>query len=526
MPCVFVTWTSENAELIGRNECSLSPDMLEHAGEVEKTLAQVPERMSVDLQCKLEAGDEDALVELLDASLAVLRDRLVPVASWGLSMSMPRFGTGRASFAKLFAALPPCQAIRLSGLVKEALCALPSKLRDAFETIELRECGAAFDGVSMLHDAVSLKSIEITGANNVLPPWSSAGFEGFLALKRIRLDSIATLQTYRAWVAPACLNMSRQIPVVEIGDVNLPQVSTEEELGDHVRFGRGSEHARPHWFRIAPSFFAFTEAQNRGVTEFVAPSRCHVQMLSEILGTPSRIRELDCRRIEGLRLVSPDVWMPEKLGLDTDSREIRIMLPALGVLWNPREPQVAQDACDSFIESLERTMMQPREIRGLRVALDGPVSTGLRAWKWLLDESESRLTLDLADTEEPLPAPVERGVCLDLANPSHQALCRLLAKRGLRAEFLDRLSIVGSLAPDGHKLLEQVFDAVPGLKLHIDAHLTGGAEWLMGSFEFRALQTGRQVTLSTEVQERVASLDLERRQYEGAAAWALREVAQ
>ena len=29
MPCVFVTWTSEKAELIGRDECSLSPDMLE-----------------------------------------------------------------------------------------------------------------------------------------------------------------------------------------------------------------------------------------------------------------------------------------------------------------------------------------------------------------------------------------------------------------------------------------------------------------------------------------------------------------
>jgi hypothetical protein len=156
----------------------------------------------------------------------------------------------------------------------------------------------------------------------------------------------------------------------------------------------------------------------------------------------------------------------------------------------------------------------------------GQVSERLRAWEWLLKDSGSRLTLELADAEEPLPACTEGGVSLDLSNSSHKALCRLIAKRGVRAEFLDRLSFVGSLDPDGHKSLEQVFDTVPELQLHIDAQLTSGAEWLMGSFAYRALQTGRRVTLSPKVQERVASLDFEKREYEGAAAWALREVVQ
>jgi hypothetical protein len=247
-------------------------------------------------------------------------------------------------------------------------------------------------------------------------------------------------------------------------------------------------------------------------------------MLSDILGSPSKIQSLDCQAIENLGQVSPDVWMPEKLGLDAECNAVQIWLPALRVFRDERDPQVAEQACDDFIESLERMMMQAGENRRLHVGMAGPVSTRLRAWKWLLDNSEGRLTLDLADNAEPLPAPLERGVSLDLSNPSHEALCRLLTKLGVRAMFLDRLHIVGSLDPVGHRLLKQVLDAVPGLELHVDAQLTGGAEWLIGSFAYSAHQAGRMVSLSANVQERVASLDFEKREYEGAAAWALREV--
>jgi hypothetical protein len=524
MPFVWVTWAGEDSRLIGRNECLVSPDMLERAGEVARVLAHIPENTSVALQCELEAGDEGLLADLIDESLAVLQERPLPIRLWEISTSMPRYGVTRTDFARLFSRLPPCPAIRLAGFVKEALCALPPDLYGALETLELRECGAAFSGVCALCGAMSLKSITISGANNVKPPWSPAGFEGFLSLKHIRLDGIASLQTYGAWIDPMQSSISRQLPIVEIGAVNIPHGPTMREIGDHVRFGKGSEHARQHWFQIAPSYFECRDAQTRGVTQFEMPARCHMQMLGEMLGTSSKIRKLDCRAIESLRFESPHVWTSEKLGLDTESPEIRIELPALDALCNRRDPQGAEKACDNFIESLERMMMQPGESRRLHVVMGGHASPRLQAWKWLLDESGSRLKLHLTDTAEPLPASVGREVSLELSNSSHKTLCQLLAKRGVRTQFLDRLRVIGSLDPAGHKLLEQAFDAIPGLNLDIAAHCTGGAEWLIGSFLVGARSAGRQVTLSKEVEERIASLDFERRAYDEAAAWALQEA--
>ncbi len=535
MSHIRLSQLSKGELLIGAESISFGLDDSEQEGVVRRKMESMPNGGSVEILCELEAGEESQLAELLAAVLLALQARLHAVVGWSLRTTVPRYGAvGPVDFVSLFKKLPPCRQVRLSGFVGQALAVLPPAHRDAVENLELCNCGSALTTLDVLRGFASLKSIEISDANNVCPPWTKAEFEGFLALKRIKLPYIPKLQPYRKWITSVHSSISRKIPIVEIGDVQLPQVETQEELGDHVRFVEGIAFAKAHWFPIAPSYLAFEDARDRGATSFTVPAKCHVQMLSDILGSPSKIQSLDCQAIENLGQVSPDVWMPEKLGLDAGSARVEMKLPALRMLWNERDPQVAQQACDGFIESLVG-MMQPDDERQLLVVIDGPVSTRLRAWKWLLDQSEGRLTLALADNAEPLPAPVERGVSLDLSNPSHEALCRLLAhetrcrmlaKLGVRAMFLDRLHIVGSLYPDGHKLLEQVFNAVPGLELHIDAQLTGGAEWLMGSFAYRALQTGRRVTLSAKVQERVASLDLEKREYEGAAAWALREVGQ
>ena len=514
-------------QLIGAESISFGLDDSEQEGVVCKKMDSIPNGGSVEILCELEAGEENQLAELLAAVLPVLQARLHAVVGWSLRTAVPRYGAvGPVDFVSVFKKLPPCRQVRISGFVGQTLAVLPPAHRDAVENLELCNCGSALTTLDVLRGFASLKSIEISDANNVCPPWTEAEFEGFLALKRIKLPYIPKLQPYRKWITSVHSSISRKIPIVEIGDVRLPQVETQEELGDHVRFVEGIAHAKEHWFPIAPSYLAFTDAQSRGATSFKAPAKCHVQMLSDILGSPSKIQKLDCQAIENLGQVSPSLWMPEKLGLDAGCNAVQISLPALRVFRNERDPQVAEQACDDFIESLERIMMQPGENRRLHVVMAGQASERLRAWKWLLDKSEGRLTLDLADNAEPLPAPVERGVSLDLSNPSHEALCRLLAKLGVRAMFLDRLHIVGSLDPVGHRLLKQVFDTVPELQLHIDAQLTSGAEWLMGSFAYRALQTGRRVTLSAKVQERVASLDFEKREYEGAAAWALREVVQ
>jgi hypothetical protein len=488
----------------------------------------------VEFQCEFEIGDERLLAHLIDVVLSAARARPLSIDGWSLRPIVPRYGLGAAAdFSSLFAKLPVAREARFFGQVREALLALPIVLRDAMQAISLLECGAALSGLDVLRDAASLESIEISGANNVRPPWSKHDFPGFSSLERIRLDEIAALQAYEYWIAPAAAGISRKLPIVEIGDVMLPPVSGDRRIafGDHVRFTSNIEVSIKHWIRHAPAYLLFRDACMRGLAEYKVPPRCSPSELMAVLGSSSSVSTLDCRDVDTLSGWDPMQWLPERLGLGAGSPSVEVVLPELLVASESRDPRSVEDECDRFVESLEQRARQFGENRRVHVVIDGSVSTRFRAWKWLLDESkgresEGRLTLGVTDHAETLPPCVGREVSLDLSIPAQQTLCRLLGKRGVGSDLLDRLCIIGSLDPVGHEVIEHVFDALPGLQIHIAAQLTGGVEWLLGSFVCRALAMGRQLTLSAEAQGKLAELDCEKREYEEAARWALREVTQ
>jgi hypothetical protein len=508
MASVTLRWTLIDHE-------SAPADELRFAADAEPKAQDLPAAASIELLLRCEIGDEAQLAELVDA----VQKRFVgkrEVRHWSFEANWPRFGGNvHRELRTLLDALPACGRVTLVGAVSPMLAAIAGSRehRRRVKSLELRN-DTALTVIDSLRTLEAMESLQIAGANNVVPPWDCNGFKGFEALREIVLLSIPTLVQYQLWVRQRA--WSRQPPTVVIGAVNLPNGVEELNLGSHVRFLPGSfEHARAHWLRLAPVFISFMDACVQRKVVYEVPQGCSAPELMAVLSQQSPITTLDCRACEHLSRWWPSDWLPTEVGLAHESLdEVRLLLPNLTKLRGKGDD--VDRACDDTVQRLKALFSERKG--QTRVSIEGEVAARLYAWKWFLDVTDSRVNLDLSPPNFLQPLFAVNSYEIDLGQRAHEDFCRLIMRHSQSGQAIGRMRIVGEISASQVDLLRELLVAAPGLVLDLAAQCQGGAEFALVKFAWSFEQ---RVTISDELEAQFARLDLEKQDYQVAAEWAL-----
>jgi hypothetical protein len=517
-PLVRLRWRPWST-VEGQTDFAFPPDAgfddIDQVGR--KSLRSAPIDSAPEIYCAVRHGEEERLAALLQRVLELLPDRAHQIPRWSLNTTSNGYQLRRLD--QLLSVLPAVDSIEIRGdvaTVIRALAASPAHW-GALKSLELRACGSSFTSLSSLASAPSLERVEIAGANNVAPPWTEAVWEsGFGALNEIVITDTPSLQQYKPWVS-ATTSTGRVLPVVTIGAVQLPNGADEQlELGQHLRFDmKDLQFAIEHWLKLAPTFISFTAAVAREAREFKLPPRCTAPELAAILLHESTVSHIDCS--ECTRLVNWKVteWLPAQFGLDFAAAEVKLTIPSL-LEWGVGDRQEIAQPCERFVDLLERIAL--KRAGAVRVVIRGRASVALQAWMWLLEASGSQLRLSMPDVELSAPMFADQRFIVDLGEPAHQMLCRLIMKRGVRAQAIDGLIVRGRIAESDIDLMARMLGAVPDLKLSIDGNCDQSAEWAIGGF---ARRNRERVELSDAIKQMIVKLDPERRKFEEASNWAL-----
>lgn len=507
MPFVTVRWSRENdtrPDVVNPGGCELRFDC-----DTDLVAKDIPPNVDVEMMLCCDAGDEERLAELVRS----VRSQVVgerEVRHWALEVVGYH---GQRRPAPLLEALPVCRHVALIGNARDMLdlIAGSSEYRAQLRTLalQIRELRS----LESLHDFDALESIEISCANNVVPPWDRRGFSGFDALGKIVLSSAATLVEYRRWIVQR--TYARPLPIVFIGAVNLPTPCDDPEIGSHVRFLPDSfEHARAHWLPLVPTFVLFTMAAAGGATEFELNEECSAPELAAVLSLRSSIAELDCRSSRHLSGWWPSDWMPTEIGLGGCSEtEIKLLLPSLRRL---RGAGVEVDSvCDDFVQRLERLFGGRKGLTTIEI--EGEVAARLHAWQWMLAATNSRVRLALSGTVGVKPSICDGCLEIDLGQRSHTALCRLLAQQGQVKCVSERICVAGEISTAQIDIMRELLTALPRVSLRLAVQCLGGAEFALEAF-FADFYP--RVELSEALRDMLLQLDSEKEEYRRVADWA------
>jgi len=507
MPRVTVRWSQENddrPEVAKPGCCELHCDI-----DTNLVVNCIPPNVDVEFVLCCDAGDEKRLADLVRG----VRSRVVgerKVRHWSLEVVgyHSKFQT-----ATLLKELPVCNRVTLVGNAHDMLNQIAGSSEYRAQLREIALQVPALQSLESLQDFDTLESIEVSCANNVVPPWDRQGFSGFDALSRVVLWSAASLVEYRKWIVQR--PYARPLPTVFIGAVNLPDRCADIELGSHVRFLPESfEHARAHWLPLIPTFVRFTMAEASGATEFQLTEECSAPELTAVICLRRSVAKLDCRASRHLSGWWPSDWMPTGNGLGGSSEaEITLLLPNLRRL---RGSGVEVDSvCDDFVQRLEQLF--GARLGRTTIEIEGEVAARFYEWQWLLAAKDSRVSLALfgAGTAR---LPICNGCHeVDLSQPSHAAFCKLLAQQGRGLNVCKSIRFVGEITTAQIEFLRELLTALPETRLQLAVQCHGGAEFALEEFfaRFHA-----RVTLSKELEATLLELNSEKEEYLHAAKWA------